>query len=180
MDDLAVARAVKEVLAPAAAGLIADGRRFRGLLYAGLMLTADGPRVLEFNCRFGDPETQPLLLRLEDDLAETLHAVALGRPPARLRFSADAAVCVVLAAAGYPGSYANGQEIHGLDDVEEAVVFHAGTRLDEGRVVTSGGRVLGVTARGADVGEARARAYRAVERIRFDGMHYRKDIGGRS
>jgi phosphoribosylamine---glycine ligase len=179
MDDLAVARAVKEVLVPTARGLAADGRPFRGLLYAGLMITRQGPRVLEFNCRFGDPETQPLMLRLEDDLATLLHAVATGKSPARVRFSQQAAVCVVLAAGGYPGPYAGGQPITGLERVEQAVVFHAGTRRDGERIVTAGGRVLGVTALGADLDEARRRAYAAVDNIHFDGMHYRKDIGGR-
>jgi phosphoribosylamine--glycine ligase len=179
MDDLAVARAVREVLQPAARGLAADGRPFRGLLYAGLMLTAAGPRVLEFNCRFGDPETQPLMLRLKDDLGALLHAVAVGKPPSRVHFSDEAAVCVVLAAGGYPGPYESGQEIRGLEQVSDAVVFHAGTRRDGERIVTAGGRVLGVTARGADVAEARRRAYAAVAHIHFDGMHYRSDIGGR-
>ncbi len=181
MDDLQVARAVREVLEPTARGLAADGRRFRGLLYAGLMLTKNGPRVLEFNVRFGDPETQPLMLRLhpDDDVAELLHGVAVGRPPERVRFSEQAAVCVVLTAAGYPGAYATGAAIDGLDDVDGAVVFHAGTRREGQRVVTAGGRVLGVSALGASAGQARQRAYAAVERIHFDGMHYRKDIGGR-
>jgi phosphoribosylamine--glycine ligase len=179
MDDLAVARAVREVLQPAARGLVADGRDFSGLLYAGLMITREGPRVLEFNCRFGDPETQPLMLRLKDDLGEVLHAVATGKPPARVHFSDESAVCVVLAAGGYPGSYSSGAVIQGLDKVRDAVVFHAGTRRDGEAIVTSGGRVLGVTALGAGLDEARSRAYAAVQQIYFDGMHYRKDIGGR-
>jgi phosphoribosylamine--glycine ligase len=143
------------------------------------MITREGPRVLEFNCRFGDPETQPLMLRLDDDLAEVLRAVAVGKPPARVKFSEQAAVCVVLAAGGYPGPYATGTPIEGLSRVEQAVVFHAGTRRDGDRVVTAGGRVLGVTARGKDLDEARRHAYADVARIHFDGMHYRKDIGGR-
>jgi phosphoribosylamine---glycine ligase len=179
MDDLSVQRALREVLLPTASGLIADGRPFRGLLYAGLMLTAKGPRVLEFNCRFGDPETQPLMLRLKDDLGELLHAVAVGKPPARVAFSTEAAVCVVMTAPGYPGAYPSGSPIGGLDAVEDAVVFHAGTRREGEQVVTAGGRVLGVTATGGDLGEARRRAYAAVQKISFDGMHYRNDIGGR-
>jgi phosphoribosylamine--glycine ligase len=179
MDDLAVARALREVLQPAARGLAADGRAFSGLLYAGLMITREGPRVLEFNCRFGDPETQPLMLRLKDDLGEVLHAVATGKPPSRVHFSDDSAVCIVLAAGGYPGSYSSGTPIQGLDQVRDAVVFHAGTRRDGEQIVTSGGRVLGVTALGAGLEEARRRAYAAVQQIYFDGMHYRKDIGGR-
>jgi phosphoribosylamine--glycine ligase len=179
LDDLAVARAVKEVLVPTARGLAADQRTFRGLLYAGLMITREGPRVLEFNCRFGDPETQPLMLRIDDDVAELLHATACGKLPHRVHFSDEAAVCIVLAAGGYPGPYTTGTPIHGLERVRQAVVFHAGTRQEGEHVVTAGGRVLGVTARGKDLDEARQRAYAAVGNIHFDGMHYRKDIGGR-
>jgi phosphoribosylamine--glycine ligase len=179
MDDLSVARAVREVLQPTARGMVADGRSFRGLLYAGLMLTAQGPKVLEFNCRFGDPETQPLMLRLKDDPAQLLHAVAVGKMPSRVHFSEQAAVCVVLAAGGYPGAYQTGTPIFGLDDVKDAVVFHAGTRQEGEQIVTNGGRVLGVTALGADLEEARRHAYAAVQKISFEGMHYRNDIGGR-
>ncbi len=183
MSDLEVARAVREVLEPTARGLVAEGRPFRGVLYAGLMLTARGPRVLEFNCRFGDPETQVLMARLDEDLGALLHAVATGRRVERVRFSARAAVCVVMAAAGYPGPYATGTPIEGLDAaarIEGVTVFHAGTRRDDaGRVVTAGGRVLGVTAVGDDVEQARARAYDAVAHIHFAGAHYRRDIGMR-
>jgi phosphoribosylamine--glycine ligase len=161
------------------------------------MLTARGPRVLEFNCRFGDPETQVLMARLDDDLGAILHAIAVGQPVERVRFSAQAAVCVVMAAPGYPGGYPTGATIEGLDAaaaVEGVTVFHAGTRAVDagpppkdggaegrvsGRIVTAGGRVLGVTAVGDGVDAARARAYRAVEQIRFEGAHYRRDIGRR-
>ena len=146
------------------------------------MLTAKGPRALEFNCRFGDPETQALMARLDDDLGALLHAIATGRPIERVRFSPRAAVCVVMASAGYPGAYASGVPIDGLDAagaVDGVTVFHAGTREDGDRVVTAGGRVLGVTAVGDDVDDARARAYRAVESIRFEGAHFRRDIGNR-
>ncbi len=182
MSDLDVARAVREVLEPTARGLAAEGRSFRGLLYAGLMLTAKGPRALEFNCRFGDPETQVLMARLDDDLGALLHANATGRAIERVRFSARAAVCVVMASGGYPGAYSSGLPIDGLEEarrVEGVTVFHAGTRRQDDRIVTAGGRVLGVTASGDDVDEARRRAYRAIEHIRFEGAHFRHDIGTR-
>jgi phosphoribosylamine--glycine ligase len=182
VSDLDVARAVREVLEPTARGLVAEGRPFRGVLYAGLMVTARGPRVLEFNCRFGDPETQVLMARLDDDLGAVLHAVAGGRPVERVRFSPRAAVCVVMTAPGYPGPYATGAPIDGLEAagaLDGVTVFHAGTRRDGDRVVTAGGRVLGVTAVGDDVDAARARAYRGVETIHFDGAHWRRDIGRR-
>jgi phosphoribosylamine--glycine ligase len=183
LSDLDVARAVREVLEPTARALVAEGRPFRGLLYAGLMLTATGPKVLEFNCRFGDPEVQALMARLDDDLGALLHANAVGRPIARVKFSTQAAVCVVMTAPGYPGAYESGAPISGLDAAgasDGVVVFHAGTRRDDsGRIVTSGGRVLGVTATGVDVSQARARAYAAVAQIGFKGAHYRHDIGAR-
>ena len=182
MSDLEVARAVKEVLEPTARGLAVEGRPFRGLLYAGLMLTAKGPRALEFNCRFGDPETQALMARLDDDLGALLYANATGLKIDRVRFSPRAAVCVVMASGGYPGAYPSGVPIDGLDDagrVDGVTVFHAGTRRDGDRVVTAGGRVLGVTGVGESVDDARARAYRAVESIRFEGAHFRRDIGQR-
>jgi phosphoribosylamine--glycine ligase len=182
LSDLEVARAVKEVLEPTARALVAEGRPFRGLLYAGLMLTATGPKVLEFNCRFGDPEVQALMARLDDDLGALLHANAVGQPLGRVRFSSRAAVCVVMTAPGYPGAYESGAPISGLEAAaaDGAIVFHAGTRRDEaGRILTSGGRVLGVTATGVDTAEARARAYEAVAKIDFKGAHYRRDIGAR-
>jgi phosphoribosylamine--glycine ligase len=185
MSDLDVARAVKEILEPTARGMVAEGRPFRGLLYAGLMLTARGPRVLEFNCRFGDPEIEALIVRLDpsEDLAVLLHGVATGHPPERVRFSSRASVCVVLASEGYPDRYEVGFPITGVAEAEalpDVAVFHAGTRRDaEGRLVTAGGRVLAVTALGDDVTAARARAYQAVDRIRFEGAQYRRDIGAR-
>jgi len=181
-----VARAVREVLVPTARAMVAEGRPFRGLLYAGLMLTADGPRVLEFNCRFGDPETQALVPRIVDgggDLGALLLAVARGELPETVRFSSRAAVCVVVTAPGYPGSYPTGAPIEGLDAaaaLPDVIVFHAGTKRSDGKVVTAGGRVLGVTATGADLAAARAAAYRAVAAIRFEGAHHRTDIGARS
>jgi phosphoribosylamine--glycine ligase len=157
---------------------------FRGVLYAGLMLTAQGPRVLEFNVRFGDPETQPLLFRLKSDLLDLLEAVVDGRldqvAPEQVAWDPASSVCVVLASQGYPGTVVKGKLITGLDEVSrlpDVQVFHAGTKADNGRVLTDGGRVLGVTARGNTLAEARRRAYQAVELIQFPGMVYRRDIG---
>ncbi|MBU1908549.1 MAG: phosphoribosylamine--glycine ligase, partial [Verrucomicrobia bacterium] len=156
---------------------------YRGVLYAGLMLTADGPKVLEFNCRFGDPETQAILPRWEGDILPALLACAEGNlERVRLAWTPEACVCVVMAAGGYPGRYDADLPISGLEEasaLEGVVVFHAGTRLTGGRVMTVGGRVLGVTARGANLREARDRAYGAVERIRFDRAQFRRDIGAR-
>jgi len=177
-----VERAVVErIVRPVLDGMRAEGHPFQGVLYVGLMLCADGPQVIEFNVRFGDPETQPLLFRLESDLLPLLLGAAQGRldPQAALRF-ADAALCVVLASEGYPRSAKSDVPIDGLDAagaLADVKVFHSGTRARDGRLVTAGGRVLGVTARGAALSEARARAYQACERIRFAGMHYRRDIG---
>lgn len=168
-----------EILLPTIRGLAAEGIVFKGVLYAGLMLTAEGPRVLEFNVRFGDPEAQPVLSLLENDLVDVIEAVIAGRlRRVKLTWRPGASVCVVLAAAGYPGSYRKGDVITGLEDMpSDVIVFHAGTGLKDGRLVTAGGRVLGVTARGADVREAIDRAYKAVEGIKFEGMHFRRDIG---
>ncbi|MFH0907268.1 MAG: phosphoribosylamine--glycine ligase [bacterium] len=160
------------------------GIDYRGLLYAGLMLTKQGPMVLEFNCRFGDPETQAILPRWDGDLAPALQACADGTLTEDLvRWKKDPCVCIVMAADGYPGSYGSGDVIEGLAEahcVPGAVVFHAGTRLKDGRVVTSGGRVLGVTALGADLKTAVGRAYEAAGKIRFNKAHYRKDIAWRA
>jgi len=160
---------------------------FRGLLYAGVMTTAQGPRVLEFNCRFGDPETQPLLMRLRTDLLDLLEAVVEDRldefADRGLDWDPRPALCVVLASQGYPGPYPAGKFITGLDAaaaVPDVKVFHAGTKIEGDRTVTDGGRVLGVTALGDTLAVARRRAYEAVEKIRFTGMHYRKDIGDRA
>jgi phosphoribosylamine--glycine ligase len=153
---------------------------FTGFLYAGLMMTADGPKVLEFNVRLGDPETQPLMHRMASDFVPVLMAAAEGRlGAAKLEWHAGPSVCVVLASAGYPGAYKKGAIIHGIPQAEAtgAVVFHAGTTLAHNGIVTEGGRVLGVTASGADLGEAIANTYRGVEQIHFDGMHFRRDIG---
>ncbi len=181
VDAALLARVEREVLRPTARELVARGAPFRGLLYAGLMVGSDGPKVLEFNCRFGDPETQPLMARFRGDLGAALLAVAEGRAP-EVAFDERAACTVVLAAKGYPGAVEKGAAIDGLEEAAAmpgVVVFHAGTRAAGGRVVVAGGRVLGVTAVGDDLAAARALAYRAVDRIRFDGMHYRRDIGAR-
>jgi len=160
------------------------GIDYRGLLYAGLMLTKQGPKILEFNCRFGDPETQAILPRWDGDLAPALRACADGTLHEGLvRWKKDPCVCIVMAAGGYPGSYGSGDVIEGISDanrVPGAVVFHAGTKLKDGKVVTSGGRVLGVTATGSDLKVAVARAYEAAGKIHFNKAHYRKDIAWRA
>jgi phosphoribosylamine---glycine ligase len=185
VDDELARRIVDTIFVPTVRALAADGRPFRGVLYGGLMLTPDrGPMVIEWNCRFGDPETQVVLARMEDDLYPWLAGAARGElPPGLPRFFDGAAVCVVLAAGGYPGQLRAGDVITGfpLDEDHDGVLpFHAGTRTDaDGRLVTAGGRVLGVTARGRTFKEARARAYAAAADLHFPGMHYRKDIGMR-
>jgi phosphoribosylamine--glycine ligase len=183
VDAALLERIEREIFQPTLAGLAADGIDYRGVLYAGVMVDHEGaPWILEYNVRFGDPETQPILMRLDrGDLGEWLLAAARGALPAgRLEASSRAAVCVILAAEGYPGQVRLGDRIEGLDQLEDGVmVFHAGTARVGGRLVTAGGRVLGVTATGDSIQSARERAYRAAERIRFDGKHYRRDIGGR-
>jgi phosphoribosylamine--glycine ligase len=169
---------VREVHQPVVDLLRSRGVPYRGVLYAGLMMTASGPRVLEFNCRFGDPETQAVLPRLRSDLLEVLDACTRGGglEGRELEWSPDSAVTVVMASRGYPESSSSGDVIRGLDDVEGVEVTHAGTALRDGSVVTAGGRVLNVTALGPGLEQARERAYRAVEAIRFDGAQYRRDI----
>lgn len=170
----------EKILEPTLAGFQADGLDFKGVLFIGLMLTEDGPKVIEFNNRFGDPETQAVLVRLESDLLDIFTAVTENRlADADIRWSSRRAVCVVAASGGYPGSYEKGKVITGLDDVDDdIIIFHAGTKKDEkGRIVTSGGRVLGVTALGPDNDTARAKAFANIEKISFDGMQYRRDIG---
>ncbi|MDQ6860511.1 MAG: phosphoribosylamine--glycine ligase [Verrucomicrobiota bacterium] len=170
----------REVMWPLIGGLAASGDEFRGLLFPGLMLTSDGPRVLEFNCRFGDPETQTILPRLRSDLLDLIEATVDGTlENTTAEWDDRTAVTVVMASGGYPGSYETGKVISGLEAVAELAdvhVFHAGTRRENRTVVTAGGRVLAITALGADVNEARSRAYEAVGRIHFEGAHYRRDI----
>jgi phosphoribosylamine--glycine ligase len=170
------------VLVPAVDGLIREGIEYKGILYAGLMLTSNGPKVLEFNCRFGDPETQPLMMRLKSDLLEVMLAVAEGRlDQVTLEWDPRPALCVVAASGGYPGKYKNGIPITGIekaDAMPDVKVFQAGTRAADGkRIVTDGGRVLSVCALGKTIADAQRRAYDAMKHIQFDGMHYRKDIG---
>jgi phosphoribosylamine--glycine ligase len=153
---------------------------YTGFLYAGLMMTASGPSVLEFNVRLGDPETQPLMMRFAGDWGEALMASARGSlDVSQFRWSPEPATCVVMASGGYPRAFESGRKISGIENVEGAVVFHAGTKLDGDDLVTAGGRVLGVTASGVDLASSMKAAYAAVDKIHFAGMHYRKDIGNR-
>jgi phosphoribosylamine--glycine ligase len=172
------------VARPVIAGMQAEDAEYRGILYCGLMMTARGPMVLEFNCRFGDPETQPILMRLESDLLEALEASIEGRvSEGDFRWSRDASVCVVISSGGYPGTYEVGKKIMGLEDagkIEGVKVFHAGTTRRDGAFYTAGGRVLGVTSRASDLATAVERVYAAVSKIGFEGAHYRKDIASRA
>ena len=169
------------IVGPTMKGLAADGIRYQGFLYVGLMLTKEGPKVLEFNCRLGDPETQAIAGRMDFDLAEVLGEVATGKlRPEKLKWKPGACACVVLASGGYPGKFVNGKEIHGLEEagkIADVKVLHAGTRRESGKIVTNGGRVLGVTATGNSLDAALGKAYQAAAKIRFEGMHYRHDIG---
>lgn len=173
---------LQRVLKPAVDGMRAEGRLYKGVLYAGLMLTKDGVKVLEFNARFGDPETQAVLYRLKSDLVEIMLAVIDGTlADVTLEWTPEPAVCVVVASGGYPGKYAKGQAISGLDEqVPGAYVFHAGTAFIGQQVIANGGRVLGVTARGANIREAIDTAYRMVDKIHYDGCFSRRDIGHRA
>ena len=176
-------RAVEEILKPTIAAMAKEGRIYRGCLYLGLMVTADGPKVVEFNARFGDPETQVVLPLLDSDLVAIMCACADGTlVDVPIRWKDGAAVCVVLASGGYPGHYEKGQEIHGLADAEAmgALVFHAGTAMKDGKLVTNGGRVLGVVGRGADISSAVDAAYAAATKISFKDAYYRKDIAHRA
>lgn len=174
---------VTHIARPVVQGMAEEGMPYRGILYCGLMMTAKGPSVLEFNCRFGDPETQPILMRLESDLLEAMEASIEGRvSDGDFKWSEDASICVVLASGGYPGAYEQGKRISGLDraaEVPGVKIFHAGTTKQGDEYFTAGGRVLGVTSRGRDLNDARLRAYRAAAMIQFDGMHMRNDIGAK-
>jgi phosphoribosylamine--glycine ligase len=175
-------RVEEEILSPAVAGMAAEGSPFQGVLYAGLMITRDGPRVIEFNCRFGDPEIQAVVPTMQDDLLPLMLDASAGDLTSWEGLHFDgAAVCVVMASGGYPGSYHKGYHIEGLEqEIPDCVVFHAGTRREDSRVLTNGGRVLGVTGLGPDVAEACRRAYRAVESITFQDAWYRSDIAHRA
>jgi phosphoribosylamine--glycine ligase len=184
LDDTQLAEVAQLILDPFMRGCVAEGIDYRGLLYPGVMLTKNGPKILEFNARFGDPETQVYLTRLENDLVELLDASASGTlGKHELKWRPDASVCVVMASGGYPGNYPKGKVISGLDAANKlphTKVFHAGTALKDGQIVTNGGRVLGVTALGKDLRVAQAAAYAAVERIQFEGAHFRHDIAAKA
>ncbi len=184
MDAAAERRVMDEIVTPTIAAMAREGAPYAGVLYVGLMITKDGPRVVEFNCRFGDPECQAILPRLDEDILPVFDAVARGRGlPASLRWRPESSVCVVLASRGYPAAPNVGDPISGLDAagaLPGVNVFHAGTARHDGSLVTAGGRVLGVQALGPDIRSAVARAYEAVGRIRFDGMQWRSDIGQRA
>ncbi|MBI5286285.1 MAG: phosphoribosylamine--glycine ligase [Deltaproteobacteria bacterium] len=189
-------RVMKEIMIPTVEAMKAEGRPYKGVLYAGLMITKDGPKVLEFNCRFGDPEAQPILMRMKGNLLGVLMATISGRlSRVNLEWDRRSAVCVVMASRGYPGGYRMGDEIKGLDKVsrmpvpapmlrgkqgKDVVIFHAGTAIKGGRLVTSGGRVLGVTAVGMGIRKAIERVYKAISVISWKGVHYRKDIGAKA
>ena len=181
VDEAMRKRLEREVLEPFVKGLAADGLPFQGMLFPGLMMTPNGPKVLEFNCRFGDPETQSLMRRLKSDLLDLIEATIDGTlADARPQWDQRVAVCVVLASGGYPGPIEKGKVITGIEEAStdpDVVVFHAGTALKEGHVVTNGGRVLGVTALGATLEEARQKAYAAADKIAFEGKQLRRDIG---
>lgn len=178
------ARCMDKIFLPTLAAMSAEGCPFKGCLYFGLMLTPDGPRVIEYNCRFGDPEAQVVLPLLDGDLLELMIACTEGRlDPETVQAAEGAAACVVMASGGYPGKYETGFPIHGLAQAEtdpDIAVYHAGTKLQDGQPVTAGGRVLGVTAKAGSLAEALEKAYAAVEKIDFEGAHYRRDIGQRA
>ena len=173
----------EKIIHPLIRAMKSEGRPYKGILYAGLMLTKNGPKILEFNARFGDPETQPLLVRMESDIVPLFEACIDGTlNQFELHWKPELSICVVMAAKGYPGSYKKGKEISGLNEaaaLPDVMVFHAGTKAEAGKVLSSGGRVLGVTATGSDISSASKKAYDAVAKIRWDGIHYRKDIGHR-
>jgi phosphoribosylamine--glycine ligase len=182
IDDALMSKIQRQILVPTLDALRRDGIDYRGVLYAGLMLTPAGPKVLEFNCRFGDPECQAILPRLETDLLDVLVATCHGQlSEIDLRWTPGASCCIVLAAPGYPDTPRAGLPISGLDEaaaVEGVHVFHAGTKRDaEGRLVTAGGRVLSIVGLGADLAQARGRAYEAADRVHFEGKLFRRDIG---
>lgn len=177
-DELAK-KVYDEVLIKSLEGFQKDGLEFRGILFVGLMLTPNGEKVLEYNCRFGDPETQSVLMRLETDLSEIMMAVTEDRlEDVHIKYTDEAAACVVLASGGYPESYEKGKVIKGLDNVDDSiVVFHSGTKFVDQDIVTNGGRVLGVCSRGKTVEDAANNVYANIDKISFEKMHYRRDIG---
>jgi phosphoribosylamine--glycine ligase len=181
IDQATLDRIAREIIEPTLAGMSAEESPFRGILYVGLMLSESGPKVIEYNARLGDPETQAVLVRLEGDGVEIFNAIADGTiGSSTMRWSEDSSVCVVAASSGYPGQFDKGKPISGLDEaraIEGVTVFHAASMRDEqGSFLTAGGRVLGVTARAGTLTDARARAYEALSKISFENMHYRTDI----
>ncbi len=184
ITDALMDKITREILVPVVDGMNRNGTPYKGVLYAGVMITAAGPRVLEFNVRFGDPETQPILMRLKSDLLEIMLAVCDGRlDKVTLEWDSRPAVCVVMAAGGYPGEYEKGKIITGIaqaEELEDVVVFHAGTAAKNAHIVTNGGRVLGVTAMGHTIANAKAKAYEAVGKIKFDGAYCRRDIADKA
>jgi len=184
VSDAMMNQIIREVLIPTVDGMNRNDTPYKGVLYAGMMLTQGGPRVLEFNARFGDPETQPILMRMKSDLLEVLVAVCQGKlDDVTIRWDQRPAVCVVMASGGYPGKYEKGKVITGLDaaaKLKDVMVFHAGTAEKDGQIVTAGGRVLGVTALGNTIAEAKAKAYEAVALIAFEGAYCRKDIADKA
>jgi phosphoribosylamine--glycine ligase len=184
VTDKLMTQIVREILVPTIDGMNRNDTPYRGVLYAGLMMTQGGPRVLEYNARFGDPETQPILMRMKSDLLSVLVAVCHGKlDEVNIEWDSRPAVCVVMASGGYPGKYEKGKVITGLDEaakLKDVMVFHAGTAEKDGRIVTAGGRVLGVTALGNTIADAKAKAYEAVAKISFEGATYRKDIADKA
>jgi phosphoribosylamine--glycine ligase len=184
VDDAMLARIEREILVPIVDAMRRDFGRYEGVLYTGLMLTPGGPKVIEFNCRFGDPECQPLMMRLQGDLLEAMVATARHKlSEVELSFDSRASVCVVMSSEGYPGSYEKGRQITGIaeaEKLEDVKVFHAGTALQAGKLVNAGGRVLGVTALGQSIRDAQQRAYQACEKIHWPGCYYRKDIADKA
>ena len=172
---------MNSIMIPTVKAMEKEGRPYKGVLYAGLMITNDGPKVLEYNCRLGDPETQPIMMKLKNDLVDVLLSAVEGRL-SKIKLNCDnkVALCVVMASKGYPGTYEKGKEIKGIEEaskIKDVVVFHAGTAVNGGKLVTAGGRVLGVTAMGVGIKRAINKAYEAVAKIKWEGVHYRKDIG---
>lgn len=183
IDPAIVQQSIDTIIIPTAKAMVSEGRPFRGVLFAGLMITKDGPKTIEFNARFGDPETQVVLPRLETDLVDIVLASLNGRlDQLDIQWSDEAAVCVIVASEGYPGSYPKGKVISGLEAAEAqgALIFHAGTAKQDDQIVTSGGRVLGIVGRGRDIAEARNRAYEAVAVIDFEGKQNRTDIAAKA
>ena len=175
---------LENVMIPVVKGMEKEGCQYKGILYAGLMMTNDGPKVLEFNCRFGDPEAQPLLVRMKSDIVPILEAAIDGSlANEKIEWDHRTSICVVMSSEGYPGDYEKGREITGpekLEELEDVEVFHAGTALSNGKLVTSGGRVLGITALGDSIEKAIDRAYKAIEYVSWEGAHYRHDIGAKA